>query len=147
MSVKKAGKLYETFSDFEPKSVAASPMNMPKTAVLVGKMIAVMYASDKWEKKVNYYKHEHEAGVNIYHPGGGTAVPGHIANAEALTKLGRCIGATFIEDGEEVNVTFPGCNLYATPSGRGLVIVHNMRRVEALIWGGKLRVEAEGIKG
>ena len=146
MSTKKAEQLYEKFYDFEPRSVTKTPLTIPKTVTCVGKAVAIMYASDKWERKVNYYKHDFETAVKIYAPGGDHTTPDYIASVQAMTKLGRAVGAIYVENGKEVNIAFPGCDLYAIPSGKALVVVHKKSRVDALFWGGKLTITAHGIE-
>lgn len=144
-------KLYEKFYSFDARSVVESKLSMPSRAKRLGRMKAVMYASDKWEKQINYYKHDHEEGVHLYEPtssscaSGCVKVPRFIASCKAMTKLGRCVGIVFMDGDKEVPVMFSGCHLYAIPSGRALVILRGTEKIEAMIWGGRLTVEGRGI--
>lgn len=143
--LKKALELYETFYQFEPSSVVESSLTIPKVVSRVGRMVSVMYASNKWERKTNYYKHDHESPVYLYEPGGGTKVPKFITSVDAMPTLGKCMGLVYDDGDGEKSVAFTGCDLYAIPSGKALVVVKGRRSVVALIWGGKLGVEGRGI--
>ena len=143
--LKKALELYKTFYQFEPSSVVESSLTMPKSVSRVGRMVSIMYASNKWERKTNYYKHDHESPVYLYEPGAGTKVPKFIASVDAMPTLGKCMGLVYHDGDEEQTIAFTGCDLYAIPSGKALVVVKSSRSVVALIWGGKLGVEGRGI--
>jgi hypothetical protein len=75
-------------------------------------------------------------------------VPAFIRDADSLVLLGDCLGFTYENEyGEaiEASATNPLPELYTIPSGRALVVVQSKRTVLALLWGGKLGVEARGI--
>lgn len=147
MSYKKAQELYEEFYQFKARSARQVDLKLPTSVTLEGHMRATMYASDKWERKTNGYRHEHEAGVRIYVPGGRTRVPAHIVRCEAFVRLGDCLGVEYIDtEGNEVLVSDKGCDLYASANAKALLIVRRKPLiVEALIWGGKLDIDGRGI--
>jgi hypothetical protein len=66
-----------------------------------------------------------------------------------LTLLGQCLGFAYYDpesDQEiEAKVTQPFPELYSIPSGKALLVIQSKRTVLALIWGGRLGVEARGI--
>ena len=77
-------------------------------------------------------------------------MPARIRNAETLTALGLCCLGFSYDSGDgvvEAKVTKPYPELYTIPSGHALIVVQAKRKVLALIWGGKLRVERRGIVG
>lgn len=164
--MKKAIDQFITFHDFEPRDVGPFPasLRMPRTATLAGDMVHVMYRSDKWhEGRSDDYIHEHESGVKVYRTdaeceGPKKTVISPIYNCRELVRIGRCLGFAYTDhEGNEVNARTDGdVQLYYIPSGRALVIVNGVRvrngkpqfyrpKVAALIWGGKLNVEARGI--
>lgn len=157
---RKAEKLYEDFHKYNPKSVGQFPnsFKIPTDATLAGPALFVLYRSSKYDpltyekpsKPINYI-HKHKKGVKVYLIGGDgpdRAVPKYIHSTDTLVLLGKCLGFAYEEDGDEVEATCSGgVELYAIPSGKALLVVENKRRVSALIWGGKLRVEPRGIVG
>jgi hypothetical protein len=147
-------KKYLEFHDMEPKTTGPLSMSkLPETVYYVGKMKWTAYASKKWEGKSNNYIHDHDEGVRIYMPqaasGGVRAVrlPQWLARVRTFVKLGRCIGLGFINHrGDECESQGDsGSELYCTPNGRALLVVQDKRRLEAIVWGGKLDVQAVGI--
>lgn len=145
--IAKAAELYQTFTEFTPKHVETSRASIPATVACLGTMKSIFYASNKWEGKVNYYKHDHDAGVHVYRPGGARVTPSWLQKQEALARLGRCIGFIYVDaHGDEREMKAVGCDLYATPNGKALALIDKKSlRLELLIWGGRLKVEDRGI--
>jgi hypothetical protein len=157
-----AVSMYERFQGHEPRKVGAfsSSFKIPAHATLAGPAFNVMYRSDKNDpstgkpvKKPIDYIHDHEKGVNAYRCDrsagrGDVTVPAFIRDVDSLVLLGDCLGFTYEDengDAIEAAPTNPMPELYTIPSGRALVVVQSKRTVLALIWGGKLGVEARGI--
>ena len=156
----KAVRKYVEFHQHEPKKVGAfnSSFAIPATAVCVGQAVNVLYRSDKLnpttledEGWIDYI-HDHDGGVKVYRVDGSAqgperAVPAWLRNTHELTWLGQCLGFAYKADGEKIEAEGkkPLPDLYATPNGKALLVVQGKRRVLALIWGGRLGVEARGI--
>jgi hypothetical protein len=143
-------EMYLKFHQLEPKNVGQlSISKIPSSVKCVGKMVNTKYASKKWEGVTNFYTHDHDSGVKIYFPGSGAHTPSFITNATTLVKLGRCISLEYVNHrGDECYAEGnAGTELYCIPSGKALVVVQDKRKIEAIIYGGKLTVEARGICG
>lgn len=163
MSLKKALKQYEDFHKYDAKNVGEFPssFSIPESALLAGRAEHVLYRSSKYDpvtyekpKKPIDYIHEHKDGVKVYRCDRGfngpeRTVPKYICEAEVLVKLGKCLGFAYEdENGDIVEAECTGnIDLYAIPSGKALLVIENKKKVLALIWGGKLRVEPRGIVG
>lgn len=159
--VEMAQEMYAKFHRLEPSAVVANmALAMPRQATRVGKATHVLYRSGKVDPETGKkprapqnYIHEHDAGVELYEPGGqgGAQVPAAIARFEDLTLLGVCLGLGYedAEDGEryEMESGAPMPELYCTPDGKCLVIVEDKREILFLVWGGALGVEPRGIVG
>lgn len=157
----RAVKLYEQFHQFEPVDIGTFPggFRIPSEAVLAGDAEYVLYRSDKLNPTTGEdegdidYIHEHKDGVRVYRTdanfsGPVRKVPKWIRSARELVRLGECLGFGYVDaDGYEVEATVkqPRPELYTIPSGKALLVIEDRRRVVALIWGGKLGVEARGI--
>lgn len=158
--MRKAIKLYEDFHKYEPRKIGEFPASfeIPQEATLVGDAKNVMYRSTKLNP-ITYrdegaidYIHDHEKGVRVYRTdaraeGPVRVVPKRIWGVGELVFLGKSLGYTYRDhDGDEIEavVRRPYPNLYATPDGRALLIIHRSK-VLALIWGGRLGVEPRGI--
>ena len=159
---KKAVGLYEEFHRFPPKKIGAfAPgFKIPSRVVCAGRAVDVLYRSGKVDpstlqkpsKPIDYI-HEHDDGVHLYMPrsrwvGREVATPAYVRDVQELVLLGQCLGFSFDDEvGEYVEgkVQRPYPELYAIPSGRALLVVQDKRVVEALVWGGRLGVEARGI--
>jgi len=128
----------------------------------VGPALYVLYRSSKLDPftyavpdKPTDYIHEHKNGVKVYvvndSDGPERKVPQKIQNIQKMAFLGKCLGFGYVdEDGDEVEATASGkVELCAVPyrKGHALIVLENRRKVLALIWGGKLRVEPRGIVG
>ncbi len=153
--------MYERFQGHEPRKVGAfsKAFRIPQTAALAGPAFNVMYRSDKNDPSTGKpvknpidYIHDHEDGVHVYRcdrsaDGDEVSVPAFIRDVKELVLLGDFLGFTYdTEDGAvEAAPTTPLPELYTIPSGRALVVVQSKRTVLALIWGGRLGVEARGI--
>lgn len=153
--------MYERFQGHEPRKIAAfsKAFRIPTIVTLAGPALNVMYRSDKNDpstgKEVRApidYIHDHEEGVNVYRTDrstgrGNKAVPGWICDVDSLVLLGDCLGFTYDTDegAIEAEPTRPLPELYTIPSGRALLVIQSKRTVLALIWGGRLGVEARGI--
>jgi hypothetical protein len=159
----RAGKLYEEFHKYPPKEIGEFPpsFSIPRSAICVGSALYVLYRSSK-KDPITYLKpsapinyiHEHKARVKVYlvgsQEGPERKVPQRIHSVDELTHLGKCLGFGYTNwDGEDVEAECTGkIDLYAVPpSGKGLLVIENKRKVLALIWGGELRVEPRGIVG
>lgn len=151
------------FADFharDPRKVTetGAAFKIPSTAILVGHAVNVMYRSDKLNPTTHEdegwidYIHDHEKGVNVYRTdraanGPERAVPAWIRDCTELTWLGDCLGFTYKGDEheEEAKGTKPLPGLYSTPNGKALLVIQGKAKVLAIIWGGRLGVEARGI--
>lgn len=155
-------EMYARFQGHEPRKLGRffSGFKIPLAVSYAGPAFNVMYRSDKNDpstgkpvKKPIDYIHDHEKGVNVYRCDGkagpaDVAVPAFIRDVDALVLLGDCLGFTYEDengDAIEAAPTNPIPELYTIPSGKALVVVQSKRKVLALIWGGKLGVEARGI--
>lgn len=153
---------YIEFHQFEPRKVGKfhSDFEIPTEAVLAGDAVHVLYRSDKLNPTTGEdegwidYIHDHKSGVKIYrtdrgfHNGPVRSVPGFIRRVSSLVRLGDCLGFAYLDsEGEKIEGKGkrPLPELYTIPSGRALLVVQSKRRVLALIWGGRLGVEARGI--
>jgi hypothetical protein len=166
VTVQRGIKMYETFHARPPRKVGAFPASfeLPDDVLVVGKAVHVAYRSDKRDPETGVipakpieYIHEHEAGVVVGlcqddgQGGSVRRVPSSILNVDSLVLLGQCLEFKWRTPGGE-DVTAEGRRpmplLYATPSGKALVVAnHDKRRPLAIIWGGKLRIEWRGIVG
>ncbi len=158
---RRALEMYESFNGRSPRKVGAfSPgFRIPTSMVLAGDAIEVLYRSSKLDpvtrrapKKPIDYIHDHDEGVKVYRTGlrgGETRVPAFITDVHELVLLGQCLGLAYGNpDGEtetEMQVREPFPELYTIPSGKALLVIQDKKRVEAIIWGGRLGVEARGI--
>lgn len=154
-------KLFEDFHKYAPKEIGKfhASFYIPDEAYFVGPAIHVLYRSAKCDpvtyikpKKPINYIHTHKSGVKVClleeDLGPARKVPATIHSVEALTLLGKCLGFAYIdEDDDEIEAECTNEELYATPSGKALLVIQNKRRVMAIIWGGKLDVEPRGIVG
>lgn len=167
MSRKQAETLYRDFHkyDFKRRTRAPSSFKIPRSVKPLGKGLYVLYSSPKFDP-ITYarpsgplnYIHEHGPGVKVYTPEGSSKkVPGVVCRAQELTCLGNAIGFSYEDNrGEEVLMECDprSCEWYAVPNptnqcpkGHALLIVESKRKVLAMVWGGKLRVEPRGIVG
>ena len=154
--------IYEGFNRFAPRKVGEfhPSFKLPSRVNKQGASVDVIYRSDKTDpetlkkpRKPLDYIHEHDSkGVMTYLPRGpGETVetPHWIRDAQALSKLGDCLGFKFKRDGKIIEAVgkAPLPELYCTANGKALIIVQDKRDVLALVWGGKLDVEPRGIVG
>lgn len=156
-----AVRMYRDFHQYEPKKIGAfsSSFFIPGSVCLAGTAVNVMYRSGKKDpstlvkpKRPIDYIHDHDAGVKVYRTDqscGGPfhRVPEYIRKAQELVLLGECLGFVY-DDGQdciEASPTNPYPELYTIPSGKALLVVQSKKKVLALIWGGRLGVEARGI--
>ncbi len=159
--MKKAVDMYSSFNGHEPLKIGAfkSSFFIPDRAVLAGPAVNVLYRSKKNDpstgnpvKRPIDYIHDHDPGVKVYRcdarlDGVQKNVPAFITNVKELVKLGDCLGFCYRDGDEDIEATCtrPLPELYTIPSGRALLVIQGKSRVLALIWGGRLGVEARGI--
>ena len=144
---------YVKFNDLTPKKISKLDIEIPQYVCKVGEMIDIRYHSKKWDDPADYI-HHHQTGVNLAVPfevDGGEVVelPEWFAETRAIAKLGDCLGVQYKSlEGEKLDIesTKPYPHLYSTANGRGLLIISG-NQIEALIWGGFMSVEPEGIVG
>lgn len=162
----KAVRKYAQFHRFDPDVVTDTDFEVPAQMRIAGAAKNVRYASPKIDPTtlkfprlgVQGYAHDHDAGVNAYLPlstkGAKQAVvdvPPFIRQATALVQLGHCLGFDYAA--QVVNYgTYPQnmtrCpGLFTTDCGHALLIIDKFQRLQAIMWGGSLRVEARGIVG
>ena len=154
--------IYEGFHRFAPRKVGEfhPSFKLPSRVNKQGPSVDVLYRSDKTDpetlkkpRKPLDYIHEHDSkGVHTYLPRGpGELVetPHWIRDAQALAKLGDCLGFKFKRGGKIIEAVGkkPLPELYCTANGKALIVVQDKRDVLALMWGGKLDVEPRGIVG
>jgi hypothetical protein len=146
-------KKYLEFHALEAKDVGPLQLRaLPERIYYAGKMKQTLYASAKWGNGTHSYYHDHEAHVKVYVPqrtAGTTArvIPWRIAKVTTFVKLGRAIGLVYTDAAtdEDMELGGPGIELYCIPSGKALLLIQEKRTLVAMIWGGKLAVEARGI--
>jgi hypothetical protein len=158
---RKAEKLFEDFHKYEPNSVEQFPASfrIPDRAAFMGPALYVLYRSSKYDpithekpsKPIDYI-HEHKKGVNVYRldtdDGPEYKVPKYIHSPKALVLLGKCLGFGYTDyEGDDVEATCSGPELFSIPSGKALLVIEKRRKVVALLWGGELNVEPRGIVG
>ena len=152
---------YVEFHQFEPRKIGRfhSGFKIPDEALLAGPAVHVLYRSDKLnpttgaDEGVIDYIHDHKRGVYVYRTDRGFVgrayrVPRWIRDAPSLVRLGDCLGFAYQDgDGKQVEgkAKRPLPELYTIPNGKALLVVQSKRTVLALIWGGRLGVEARGI--
>ena len=161
--VKEAIDKYVEFNSMDPKEIGdfAKGFRIPSIAIMCGDANYILYRSDKLnpttgeDEGVIDYIHHHKKGVKVYRTddsaeGYVRKVPRKIYSAKWLVLLGDCMGFAY-EDINGVKVEAkankPYPELYTTPDGRALLVIEDKKRVDALIWGGKLGVERRGIVG
>jgi len=148
---------YREFHDFDPKKIEAFPeyFEIPEYVCLVGKSLDIAYHSNKWKDPADYI-HEHDSnGVKTYLTVKGsrqptTKVPKHIRDIDVLVRLGDCLHFTYEDhngDTIEAKCSRPYPKLYTIPSGKALLIISGKANLEAIVWGGGLKVEDVGIVG
>lgn len=160
---KKAERLFETFHQFEPVKVGefSRGFSIPREASYVGDATVMYYSSNKLNPETSEdegwvrYFHEHGAGVRMYvtdedQGGEFRRIPKWIYGAKALVLLGECDGFEFTDfEGQTQKAEAIGSTpeWYCIPSGKALLVIQDKRVVLAIVWGGKLDVEARGIVG
>jgi len=159
--IDRAKRLYKTFHQFEPIKVGEfhRDFKIPRRAMRVGRAHTMYYTSDKLnpetgkdEGPIKYF-HEHGPsvfvhfldmrGIGIIKP-----VPPRIYTAKSLVLIGQCDGFDYEdEDGGMRKARGVGRKpeWYCIPSGKALLVVQDKRKVLALVWGGKLRIEWRGV--
>lgn len=153
---------YITFNEFTPKEVGEMTIDVPVDVLRVGEASWVSYRSDKWSDGWHNYIHDHDPGVHCTlhgdrafqrsgYSGKWRTPPAFVRNADTLTLLGGCIGHGWVtSNGVEDEKTYrrkDNAELYCTPNGKALLVIVNKRRLDAVIWGGKLDVQNRGIVG
>lgn len=157
---------YKTFHAKDPIRVAELSHDLPRKWKPVGDALAVMYRTDKWKKDGvdEDYKHLHDKsddkpydvgkGVRIYEPSSrGGRLP--VAEPQALTLLGYCLGVFVRKDGDEAiyEANPRGSYLFSSPAGDMLAIYSPHKQSDgssgflAVLAGGNLRVLKDGIDG
>lgn len=163
--LEQAVSLWETFNGLDWTEIGAfePSIRIPEKMVVLGAAEHVCYRSKKrdpetWrvpQRAVDYI-HEHGKGVRVCVPMSSKLrepgdrmiqVPLYIRGVSALARLGECLGFAFRDKGEviEVDGKRPLPELFSVASGKALFIIQDRAKVEAIIWGGRLDVEARGI--
>lgn len=163
--MRKAVEKYREFHRKEPKDIGAMAASFAIPAVMVrrGPAVHVLYRSDKVDPETLRqpqepvdYIHDHDAGVDLYVPGGGRRdgelvdVPAWIRRSESLVLLGQCLGFEAKDERGRAIVaeaTEPLPELYCTPCGKALLVIEGKASVFAMMWGGGLDVIDRGIIG
>jgi hypothetical protein len=153
---------YKEFHRYDPKTVGEFPASfrIPQAVHRAGPAKHVLYQSGKVDpetlrkpRRPVDYIHEHDAGVVCYVTDGDgplVDVPRAFVEAQALTRLGYCLGFKFEDaDGEECDAEGrpPLPDLYCTPCGKCLLVIQDRKTVLAMMWGGALGVFGRGIDG
>ena len=121
----------------------------------------MLYTSDKLNPETREdegfvpYFHEHEGDVKLVLPddsrgGERIKVPSKIRHAQALTKLGRCDGYSYVDFDNithEAKAKGRHPDWYAIPQSTALLVIQDRKKVIALLWGGGLHVEWRGVVG
>jgi len=144
---------YKIFHKQDPRGVVTL-RGLPTNFREVGKGLAVMYETDKWEEDGNdtRYKHLHGNGVRVFETAGrsagGVGLPvAPPAPDEGFARLGRCLGFFVKTDDGVREYNPPDTDLFASPSGDLLGVYSPSHGWVAFMAGGRLRVESEGIDG
>jgi len=154
-SLDSAAHRYDVFHKKEPRRTVALSHAPPAELGLAGQMLSVMYRTDKWadDGDDTDYKHVDDPGVKLYLPWGSQPwlEPERppLDYPRAFTLLGKHMG-TFIErvdTGEIFEGNPRNTFLFSAPDGKMLFIYHPKKGFLAVMAGGGLRVEAEGIDG
>lgn len=137
--------------------VFSASFQIPTRIGLVGKALFSAYRCSKKHGtdapgRVISYHHDHEGGTRVYKISSRTTqvvVPAYIRNAETLVRLGTCVGVAYAdpEGNEYVGLDDKRSDLFCTPNGHALLVVTDRRKLEVMIWGGRLRVLEKGIVG
>lgn len=164
--MEKALHLYREFHSYDPVRVGqfSKGFRIPREGKYVGEAKTMYYTSDKLnpvtgedEGHIQYY-HPHEGGVRLYltdskgmqRPGGMRRIPKWIYGTKELVRLGDFDGFDYEDfDGEMKKAEGIGRlpEWYAIPSGKALLVIQDKRFVQAILWGGDLRVEWRGVVG
>lgn len=157
--------MWETFHqrDWNTLGPFHSSLRLPERLVILGKAEHVLYRSNKREpesgrvpKRPLDYIHEHDGGVRIAVPLSSklrldqvktTPMPRIVSSASSIARLGFCLGFAYSHRGEvrELEAKSPLPELYCLASGKALLVIQGKSKLEAVIWGGRLDVEARGI--
>lgn len=150
-----AARNFKKFHDFDGPHPEINPgLVIPKRVCFVGEALKVMYRSNKWKQGTHNYEHDHEGNVQVCRPArpgerADTAVPQEFQTA-AVSRIGQFLGLHYrLPNGEEVEQgPEQGDMLYqaATNQGRtALFVINRKTRIDCVIFGGWLNVEARGI--
>lgn len=152
----KGADRYRIFHDKEPRRVVEIHHPFPSKVGLAGNALSVLYRTDKWKKDGDDvdYKHVFDDGVKVYEPWGEQSwlEPAELPreHRQPIALLGQCIGLFLerVDDGEVYEVHLPRARdswLFAAPDGRMLYVYDPTEGFRAVIAGGRLTVEEEGI--
>lgn len=152
-----ATKRYETFHAKEPRRVVRldSSHSIPSSVDLVGDCMSVMYKTDKWYEDGDdvEYKHVHDQGVKVFEPRGvqsfGTPAKLPVERPKAIVLLGKHLGFFMkrTDDGEVYECNPRKTYLFCSPSGNMLLVYSPREGFLAVMAGGRLKVEKDGIDG
>jgi hypothetical protein len=154
-SAELAARNFKKFHDFDPPPATITPgLNIPKRVCFVGEALKVMYRSNKWKQGTYNYEHDHDGGVKVCRPArsgerADTAVPQEFQTA-AVSRIGNFLGLIYrLPNGDEIeHGPERGDMLYQAATNRGrtaLFVVNSKTRIDCVIFGGWLNVEARGI--
>lgn len=155
--VETATTRYQTFHDKDPRRIVRLDVShkLPSSVDVIGDCLSVMYRTDKWydDGEDVEYKHVHDQGVKVYEPHGvqkfarSAKLP--VERPKAIVLLGKHLGF-FVkrdDDGETYECNPRKTYLFCSPSGNMLLIYSPRDGFLALMAGGRLRVEKDGIDG
>jgi len=159
--LQRAERLYKTFHQFEPSDIGEFHPSflIPRVGVQVGYAQQMLYRSDKLNPETGAdegcidYIHDHGPNVRALRFGRGargqsTLVPPWLRASKEFVLLGACLGFCYADADEGVvyaEAVEPYPDWYTSRCGRALLVVTERRCLEALFFGGRLRVGARGV--
>jgi len=153
----RAEDVFSRFHARDPKRFGKFPFEIPASIYHVGFCSWVTYRSDKWNDGTHDYIHDIDSFPRVKCcvakleglEGKKISVPQRIRGTQTLTQIGlKSLGIGFVDfDDEDMEIKTPRCRWYWSDRGKALICVQDQKRLVAIVWGGKLDVEARGIVG